>query len=168
MVSFADVQSIFRNEKNLPSLQPIPNDFYAKASALTTSLEGEHKKHLVKLLEEIIIRRRNKIVLHTLRLSEDVHPPVNITPLEEPFFREVAMLVVGHKKTLMRTESPQEEQRSEPPKQETTSVRIVKAIPEIVGADSKPYGPFKEDDVVQLPRENADILIKHGFAERSA
>jgi DNA replication initiation complex subunit (GINS family) len=166
VVSFADVQSIYRNEKNFPSLQAIPEDFYAKALSLEKTLEGEHRTHMLKLVEEIMVRRRNKIVLHALRLSGEVIPPVNINPVEEPFFKDIVKVVAGYKKTIAE-EALVEEEKPEESKLETVSVRIIKAIPEIVGADSKSYGPFKEDDIVELPTENAEILIKHGVAEKT-
>ncbi|MFH1788727.1 MAG: hypothetical protein ABH834_05060 [Candidatus Altiarchaeota archaeon] len=165
MVSFADVQSIYRNEKNMPSLQIIPRDFFQDANALADSLEGEHRKHLNKLLEEIILRRRNKIVLHALRISDDVVHPTNIHPMEEDFFAEVASLVTGYKKKFLEAKPVKKKAQAPSPAPDVVSVRIVKAIPEIVGSDSNSYGPFKEDDVVELPRENADILLKRGFAE---
>jgi hypothetical protein len=39
-------------------------------------------------------------------------------------------------------------------------VRILTEMPAIVGADIKTYGPFKPEDVVSLPLENAEILVK--------
>lgn len=165
MVSFADVQSIYRNEKNMPSLQIIPGDFFVKANALSDSLEGEHKKHLSKLLEEIILRRRNKIVLHALRVSDKVIPPTNIHPEEAEFYSDVTSLVTGYKGKFLGLKPLKKKTEAPPPATDVVSVRIVKAIPEIVGSDSNSYGPFKEDDVVELPRDNAEILVKKGFAE---
>jgi DNA replication factor GINS len=43
-------------------------------------------------------------------------------------------------------------------------VRLLKEIPEIVGADMKTYGPFKPEDVATVPKENAKTLIKQGLA----
>jgi DNA replication initiation complex subunit (GINS family) len=86
--------------------------------------------------------------------------------VEEPFFKDIVKVVAGYKKTIAE-EALVEEEKPEESKLETVSVRIIKAIPEIVGADSKSYGPFKEDDIVELPTENAEILIKHGVAEKT-
>ena len=35
----------------------------------------------------------------------------------------------------------------------------------IVGVDGRMYGPFTPGEVANLPEENAEILVKHGFAE---
>jgi DNA replication initiation complex subunit (GINS family) len=44
------------------------------------------------------------------------------------------------------------------------TLRFNKAIPAIMGADMKSYGPFQPEDVASLPALNAQILIKQGLA----
>ncbi len=44
------------------------------------------------------------------------------------------------------------------------TLRFTKAIPAIMGADMKSYGPFVPEDVASLPALNAQILIKQGLA----
>jgi DNA replication factor GINS len=48
--------------------------------------------------------------------------------------------------------------------QKRLTLRFVKAIPAIMGADMKSYGPFNAEDVASLPALNAQILIKQGLA----
>jgi DNA replication factor GINS len=43
-------------------------------------------------------------------------------------------------------------------------VRLLQAIPTIVGTDMETYGPFSVEEVAALPIENAEALIKHGIA----
>ncbi|MCS7097453.1 MAG: hypothetical protein NZ922_00495 [Candidatus Methanomethyliaceae archaeon] len=43
-------------------------------------------------------------------------------------------------------------------------VRILQDVPSFVGADMKIYGPYKAEDVVLLPEQNAEALIKRGMA----
>jgi DNA replication factor GINS len=45
------------------------------------------------------------------------------------------------------------------------ALRFLKAIPAVIGADMKTYGPFMAEDVASVPVENAKILVKQGFAE---
>jgi DNA replication factor GINS len=52
--------------------------------------------------------------------------------------------------------------KKEKPKQ--TLVRFLQEVPEIIGSDMKPYGPFRAEDVATLPTENARILISQGAA----
>ncbi len=45
------------------------------------------------------------------------------------------------------------------------TVRMLKDLPSIVGADGKVYGAFKQEDVITLPEPNARVLIGQGAAE---
>jgi len=47
---------------------------------------------------------------------------------------------------------------------EHVKVRFLKEIPAIVGADMKTYGPFKEGEIAELPKPNAEALIKQEVA----
>ena len=44
------------------------------------------------------------------------------------------------------------------------TLRFIKSIPAIMGADMKSYGPFLVEDVASLPAENAKVLVKQGLA----
>jgi DNA replication initiation complex subunit (GINS family) len=44
-------------------------------------------------------------------------------------------------------------------------VRFLKAVPAIIGIDMKTYGPFQQEDVVAIPVENAENLIRRGIAK---
>jgi DNA replication initiation complex subunit (GINS family) len=44
------------------------------------------------------------------------------------------------------------------------TLRFIKSIPAIMGADMKSYGPFAAEDVASLPALNAQILVKQGLA----
>ncbi|MBD3196686.1 MAG: hypothetical protein GF317_16640 [Candidatus Lokiarchaeota archaeon] len=46
-----------------------------------------------------------------------------------------------------------------------TLIRFIKKAPALVGLDLLNYGPFKKDDLANLPVENAKILITEKFAE---
>lgn len=43
-------------------------------------------------------------------------------------------------------------------------LRFVQPVPGIIGADMKPYGPFKPEDVASVPVENAKVLVRQGLA----
>jgi hypothetical protein len=47
---------------------------------------------------------------------------------------------------------------------EYVKVRFLKEIPAIVGADMKTYGPFKKGEIAELPKPNAEALIKQEVA----
>lgn len=51
-----------------------------------------------------------------------------------------------------------------PPKIELVKIRVLEDLPAIVGADLKTYGPFKKREVYEIPKENAEDLVKKGVA----
>ncbi|WP_313694273.1 hypothetical protein [Halorarum halobium] len=66
-------------------------------------------------------------------------------------------------------ESQEEEQSetedSEDNETEYVEVRITSEVPEVRGTDLDVYGPFEKDEVVEVPEDNADILVNRGKAE---
>tara|TARA_B100000029_G_scaffold260502_1_gene256949 strand:- start:683 stop:1240 length:558 start_codon:yes stop_codon:yes gene_type:complete len=49
-------------------------------------------------------------------------------------------------------------------KTKPTSVRFLKDVDEMVGADSEKYGPFKSEDIATVPNKDAQELISKNFA----
>lgn len=44
-------------------------------------------------------------------------------------------------------------------------VKITSEVPEFMGTDLEPYGPFEEGEEAAIPEENAEILVNRGNAE---
>jgi len=44
-------------------------------------------------------------------------------------------------------------------------LRLVKAVPSIVGSDARNYGPFKALEEIELPKKTANILLEWKVAE---
>src|SRR5207249_629402 len=49
-------------------------------------------------------------------------------------------------------------------KKDKLLLRFVKDMPSIIGVDLKTHGPFLKEDIVVLPYENAESLIRQGTA----
>ncbi|MCK4369944.1 MAG: hypothetical protein KAW03_02665 [Candidatus Lokiarchaeota archaeon] len=47
-----------------------------------------------------------------------------------------------------------------------TLVRFLKETPPLVGIDLINYGPFEKEDIANLPKKNANILMNEKFAEK--
>lgn len=45
------------------------------------------------------------------------------------------------------------------------TVEITAEVPEFMGVDMEAYGPFENGDVVELPEDNANVLVDRGSAE---
>lgn len=48
---------------------------------------------------------------------------------------------------------------------EFVEVRMLKDCPVFTGTDLDEYGPYEEGDMVDVPKDNADILVNRNFAE---
>lgn len=47
----------------------------------------------------------------------------------------------------------------------TVLVRTIKKLPKFVSSDLKEFGPFDEEQVISIPKKEADLLSKRGFIE---
>lgn len=168
MTSYQDIQSFYHREKKTPVLQRLPDNYYTEVGQLLSQVEERHSAHIKKLMEELVERRQQKILMHALRVRSLDSPPENIQPEEELLFNEVVGALAHHTRTTLELASTAKS--SQKPKKEKTRTRtitLLKPIPKIVGADSKEYGPYAEGDTVMLPEENAKILIKQDMAEEN-
>ena len=164
MVTYADIQRIFRNEGNTPTLEEIPGDFYEQVSILLSQVEPEHNKHITKLVGEIYSKRRNKIMLHALRVCDKERMPANAIAVEKDLYRSAVDLLKAHSDQMLQNNLKKRHEEPVKSEEKKVKVRILKPMPAIVGSDLINYGPFKEDDVFELPETNAMLLIKQNFA----
>jgi len=176
MITYADIKRIYRLEKNSASLQKIDPGFYSEVNDLLKSEEG-HREAFVRLIEDIYNLREQRIVLGAIRAQRaDVGAPENMTPREKEMYEEVACVLRKHRRGLVKVEKPGEGEKEnvEGEKEEIVGeetangrikIRLVQPLPAIICTDLRHYGPFKKGDVVEIPQENAKILIRHGMAE---
>jgi DNA replication initiation complex subunit (GINS family) len=198
MLTYADIQRIYRLEKNSTSLQNIPDSFYPEVKLLISKIDEEHRSYIKKITRELYTKRKQKILLHAIR---DEEAPGNLTREEKQLYSgilnllenyehkifsdEILPRVMEEKKIEEIKETQKEEQKeSEIESKEeinkevreehkeieeetnTIKLKILEALPAIVGFDSISYGPFSENQEVNLPKEIAKILIEKGVAER--
>ncbi|MCW3982609.1 MAG: hypothetical protein NWE96_01275 [Candidatus Bathyarchaeota archaeon] len=146
----------------------------------------EHEAHNVeRMLKELLDLRYRKILKTITRLHK---APIELLANEEAKMCEsfvgfasayeqfaknlmqghqapITVTVIQTKPITQTPEAPKPEFK--PPTHVThkrLTLRFTKAIPAIMGADMKSYGPFQPEDVASLPALNAQILIKQGLA----
>jgi DNA replication factor GINS len=143
----------------------------------------EESKNAKRLSEELI-RLRYEKVLEKTKAGE--HVPTDGLALEEEklfkdasgsaeafasFLKDVLSGKSSDAKTSIAEEIPQKGIKNSPDDGETAVIgarksvlRFMQPVPRIIGADMKPYGPFKPEDVASVPAENAKVLVKQGLA----
>lgn len=165
MISYADVEKSYRQERTSPLLQKIPAGFYTEARELSQSPQvGDYKDTILEYLRKIYEQRSNKIIHYAGRAGKDAKPPENIIPDEMQLYNDIMKAVEGNRTSIF--EKPVEI-LAEEVKTPTLKVRMKQPLPAIVGSDMREYGPFKVDDVVELPQESAKMLIERNVAENA-
>ncbi len=189
---YGELYAAWQREIENPALQPLPPDFYTRVSDYLKRIKEEtrlvDKKTLKAPLLEREMRNVNRIVKELLRAryrklvrtigetqkipsdlltSEEVKMCEDFLPFAEAYRRLMRNMMEGQTLTI----KPAGVEELAKPMTEVTKhdsakvvLRFLKAIPSIIGADMKTYGPFAAEDVASVPAENAKILIKQGLA----
>lgn len=155
-----------------------------KKSVKVNLLEQEAQK-VARMVEELLWARYRKL-LDIITQSQKV--PVELLTVEEAKMSENFMafsssyqkfsqdLQQGQVLKIEMSPAPKTEVNPVPPVPSATTkpaatavhkravLRFTKAIPGIIGADMKTYGPFMVEDVASVPVENAKMLVKQGLA----
>ena len=187
---YNELYSAWQREIDDPTLGGLPLDFYAKISqylknikeedkvldkkSVKTSLLDHESANVERMLKELLGTRYRKIIktvtktqklpieLLTVEETRMCETFANFTKLYHKFTDDLmqGQLTVEPIKVVVKTETnaiaPQPHKRS--------TIRFLKNIPAIMGADMKSYGPFVAEDVASLPPQNAQILVKQGLA----
>jgi len=189
---YNELYAAWQREIDDPTLGALPLDFYGKIAEYLRRIKEEDKileKKSVKMnlltheslnvermLNELLVARYKKIVKIVTKSKK---LPVELLTIEEARMCEtfVDFAKAYHKFTgdLMQGQISSEPIKviikveantaaPAPPTHKRSTIRFLKSIPAIMGADMKSYGPFSAEDVASLPPQNAQILIKQGLA----
>ncbi len=182
---------ILYKERNTASLQELPETFCDEVREYIKKLEDEkrevvdeRRRELVEdeirnvrmKVEDIIKRRIGKIV--KLASSGMKTAPKGMLEEEEKIFTGVKSHVEEGKERIFalllgEKEGEREEKSEKEVEKATTSssgeelhiVRILEDIPTFMGIDGRIY-KVKKEDVIMLPKTNAEILCKRRVAVR--
>jgi DNA replication factor GINS len=189
LISYATIRAVERAER-AETLQQLPPNFFQSAKAwlarkttaadTVTLLELANAK---RLLQDLVNRRINKIVLAALRTTRGAAPPDTLTDVERTFFDQVVTLLKNFRATMTETIAEVTEEKvaaakksiaqlatpAQPPRVPEQGrmqlIKILKDLPCFVSEGLTEYGPFKAGDMANLPRELAAVLIAKGDAE---
>jgi DNA replication factor GINS len=180
---YDEVFAAWQFEVENTELGALPPDFYARVAeyvqrireesrmldkkAVKSGLLGRELKYVQRMVGELVWARYNKLVS---LITENQKVPSELLADEEAAmcsnFLSFAEAYHAFVKKLMQgqvLEVAVANKAHQPHKR--VALRFLKAIPAVVGADMKTYGPFLAEDVASLPVENAKILVKRGLAE---
>jgi DNA replication factor GINS len=187
---YNELYAAWQREINDPTLGALQPDFYRKIGEYIRRIKEEDKvidkksvkmnllthetQNVERMLEELLEVRYRKIIKIVTKSQK---LPVELLTFEETKMGETfADFTKSYQKF---TSGLMQGQVSEPikviikveanlteaaPAHKRSTIRFLKSIPAIMGADMKSYGPFVAEDVASLPPQNAQILVKQGLA----
>jgi DNA replication initiation complex subunit (GINS family) len=187
-LTFSDLRKIQKQEKRQDKLSELDDNFLLKVSEYLDrkkDVDNREYKNAKRVLDKIIGLRQDKIVKNAkISVKSDVkRSKLNLLPREKEFYRDVKNKFNSFSDKIddvveqdpsdvekMETGEIQPEPEPEEDEREVEDgyelVKIVSDVPEFMGTDLESYGPFDEGEEVELPEENADILVNRGSAEK--
>lgn len=164
----------WKSEKLNDQLQPLDPDFYVDLNQYIDSLNIKLRNPNLKTLNNSLT---NKELQNMLRIMEDI-----IETRIEKLLRDIQLgthLNTEHKNSEefkiiqnlneiidIKKKFRNSSQKSTSIKEPKTLLRILQPLQKIVCIDTRTYGPFEVEDVVNLPKENAELLTSRGIAEK--
>ena len=189
---YNQLYAAWQREIDDPTLGALPTDFYGKIAEYIRRIKQEDKvldkksvkmnlllhesANVERMLEQLLEVRYRKLIK---TVTKNQKAPSELLTVEEAMmceaFADFANTYQKFADGLMQGQITQIAESDKTPirvvvKTETalvpkrSTIRFLKSIPAIMGADMKSYGPFVAEDVASLPPQNAQILVKQGLA----
>jgi DNA replication initiation complex subunit (GINS family) len=169
-LSYEELRKIQARERASPVLQNLPEGFYKAARKLIEKkgeglknnfslTEAKEYESILKVVEDIHGRRKQKIVLRAMKSSGE---EVTLAEEERDLFERMRKAIGEEEESfakMIQSKGGRVEEES------IKKIKILKNLPKFVGVDLKVYGPFKEGESTELPEKEAQLLVRRGIAE---
>lgn len=164
---YGQLLKVWRENRTDEVLIKLPEDFYSRSSVFIRNFQKSIDNPLENAIQATIILRMRFLLQDTLllRLSKILEivkenrllDPSLLSPEEVKFLaliKEGGLFVEDASEAITgKTQGLIIDGRK------FTLVRILENLPAIIGTDLATYGPFKKEDIVLIPYDNAQILI---------
>lgn len=188
-LTFSELRKIQKSESRQDNLTELDDNFilkvadYLKRKKDMSGGEREYK-NAKRVFDKIISLRQEKIVKNAqIAVKSGLNTnQIDMLPEEQELFRESKDIFKSHEDKINRKldemdpeaqieqleeETVEEVEEDEDEEEENyVTVMITSDVPEFMGTDLESYGPFDDGEQVELPEENAEILVNRGSAER--
>ncbi|MDR2708059.1 MAG: hypothetical protein LBB87_04880 [Nitrososphaerota archaeon] len=174
---YDELYQVWNYEMTECTLGALPRDFYERITrylhkikeenslpdnkTLKTTLLDAETANVKYMLGELLWARYKKLVkftTQTQKLSMDL-----LAFEEAQIFESFVPFTEAYQKfakSLLKGQTRHSRQES----RKRITLRFSKEIPQIMGVDMKPYGPFNVEDIASLPVQNAKIIVKQNLA----
>ncbi len=179
---YDELYAAWRWEIEYAELSSLPSDFYARVADYLKKLKEENQlvdkktvratlleheqANVQRMVRELLQARYRKIVKRMVDgkkvpveflVAEEAQLYNGVVPSTDAYDRFMQGLLLGQASLKVEVETAVHKR---------VTLRFLKAVPSIIGADMKSYGPFMVEDVASVPVENAKILVKQGLAKQ--
>lgn len=166
---YIDIYKAWKSEKSNVAPQPLPSDFYQRATAFVKGLDDELSLADTNTLQSRLLTREKDVSKRLLndikqaRLHKIISGVQSNTPIQAGnLIGEEIAVNTSISQSLSALCQDRQQVLQDNLANALTTVRFLQDIPEIVGVDLDIYGPFKKEDVASLPLSNAQALEKQG------
>ena len=180
---FEKLRKIQLSERRHATLTQIDDEFYAELKRKLTALgsgdsafaDDREFRNVCAIGRDIVGRRRQKIVAKAQRdLSSKMISSEGLASEEREFYLSFVGLLKRMDSVLEPVEGQQVQLRCEPhpvPARAapevtilSTKVRMLADVPEFLSSNMETLGPFAHSQVVDLPKDDAELLVNRNLA----
>ncbi|MEM3411924.1 MAG: hypothetical protein QW735_01215 [archaeon] len=158
-MDFEDIRKVHRAEKNSEEIIKLQQNFYSEAAKFLETVSGKEKEQVLKMLNEIFEKREQKIIIKALKDFKTGSISEILVDFEKQFYDKIMLALKENRISFEKAIYGLKESKS----LNNVKVQILKKIPKILWSDSKEYGPFEENQIVELPKDLVDKLVKEGY-----
>ncbi|MFB6190655.1 MAG: hypothetical protein ABEJ91_03720 [Candidatus Nanohaloarchaea archaeon] len=184
-LDFSELRKIQKEEARTDELSDLGDKFLLRFGDYLDRVDGvddREYRNAKRIFDKIISLREDKIVKNAkLSIKSEVDPAsLDMLPREQELYRELRSVFEEHRDSIdgevngSGSYEPEDESVNAEEAEDIEdngadgyeSLEITSHVPEFMGTDLEEYGPFEEGDEVEVPEENAEILVNRGSAER--
>jgi len=171
-ISPASLYQTALREVSNDELQQIDSDFYMSTSDFIGKLKGENYDGIESKINRTLINFIMELTSLFLRIrigkikdfQIDTKKALDVEKFiltSEDETREREELILS---SILSGKSKLLESLAQKTRTKLVSIRILQEVEQLVGSDSEKYGPFKPEDIVTIPFDNAQKLITENLA----
>lgn len=190
-LTYKRLRDLLREEKSLPSLAKIPQDYYVSVEAFLSStfsqMESGHSvmqmrefENATSVIREISLIRQQKILFKALRNGGEHTKAEDMTREEHEVYDRFCHVVEEENNRLgtllsrfqhsRANAAPVQKQEPSSEKKEAQGsrlkkVRFTKDVQAYIGMNKERFGPFKPGEEGTLPSDEAELLLRERLAE---
>lgn len=189
-INYKTLRKIQQQEKTFPLLTKIDRNFYQKFSEYLKNLqriaEKEENSQKIKLFDDEIQNtkkiafniyelREKKIIQAALSKVRGGKPDLkNLLEIEKRLYDSLVKQIIVSREEILEQKlekktdvklSPETGEKKKKIPNTNAIVRVTQDTPEFVGTNMKTYS-LRKDDVLTLPKEMSEPLLKRGVVEQ--